>query len=181
MRDNINMAEIEQYNNTLRQYKDKSANLKAEISYNQKAIADLCAELTQEIGQEVTPENIEEVYNEQVAKIESALHSGQIILSKITDSENNSQAQQNNVGQAPQQIPQTPVNNLGNQQNVQNVQNAQAQQAQQGMFMNPPQQTGAMPEYLQQSFYGGAPAGFDAIAQQQADLAGLANQKPFKI
>lgn len=83
----INMAEVEQYNRTLKAYKDKSADLKAELSFIQKEIASACEELSRDLNMQVTPDNIEQVYNAQMEKMESTLKTGEAILNKIMEEE----------------------------------------------------------------------------------------------
>lgn len=85
----INLDEVKQYNATLKQYREKAANLNAEIEYTNKELDALCAELTAELGKPVTRDNIEQIYNEQVASIESTLQSGKAVLAKIAGEEQN--------------------------------------------------------------------------------------------
>lgn len=114
MLEGCNLEEIKSYNASLKQYKDRAASLKAEIEYTNKELDTLCAELTAELGKQVTRDNIEQVYNEQISMINSTLQSGKAVLSKIAAEENNSGA----VGQATPVMSQTvsqptgqPVNN----------------------------------------------------------------------
>ena len=83
----VNLEEVRKYNESLKQYRDKASQLKAEIDYNNKEIDTLCAELTTELGMQVTRENVVQVYNEQVNKINSTLQSGNAVLSKIASEE----------------------------------------------------------------------------------------------
>lgn len=79
----VDINQVKQYNATLRQYKDQAAKIQAEIGFNRKELESICAELTAELGVSVTPENIEQIYNERVAKIQSTLASGNEILNRI--------------------------------------------------------------------------------------------------
>ena len=97
MLEGCNLEEIKSYNASLKQYKDRAASLKAEIEYTNKELDTLCAELTAELGKQVTRDNIEQVYNEQISMINSTLQSGKAVLSKIAAEESNSGA----AGQAP--------------------------------------------------------------------------------
>lgn len=103
----VNIEDIKKYNSTLKQYKDKAATLKAEIDYTHKELDSLCEELTAELGVTVTRENIEEIYNEQVNKIQSALQSGNAVLAKIASEQNN----QNNQIIQSQVVQQATQNN----------------------------------------------------------------------
>ena len=83
----VNLDDIRKYNASLKQYKDKAASLNAEIEYTNRELDSLCAELTAELGVQVTRENVEEIYNEQIAKINSTLQSGNAVLAKIASEE----------------------------------------------------------------------------------------------
>lgn len=98
----IDLNQVRQYNASLKQYKDKAASLKAEIDYTNKEIDTLCSELSAELGISVTRDNIQQVYDEQVSKINSTLQSGNAVLSKIASEEQTAQAQ---TVQTPVQTP----------------------------------------------------------------------------
>lgn len=88
MNSSVDINQVKQYNATLRQYKDQASKISAEIDFNKKELASICAELTAELGVTVTPENIEQIYNERVAKIQSTLASGNEILNRIRQESN---------------------------------------------------------------------------------------------
>lgn len=98
----IDLNQVRQYNASLKQYKDKAASLKAEIDYTNKEIDTLCSELSAELGISVTRDNIQQVYEDQVSKINSTLQSGNAVLSKIASEEQTAQAQ---TVQTPVQTP----------------------------------------------------------------------------
>lgn len=83
----VDLNQVKQYNASLKQYKDKAASLNAEIEYTNKEIDALCAELTTELGIQVTRDNIQQIYDEQVSKINSTLQSGNAVLAKIASEE----------------------------------------------------------------------------------------------
>lgn len=119
----IDLSQVRQYNSTLKTYKDQSASLNAEIEYTNNEIDSLCAQLTQELGIQVTRDNIKQVYNDEVAKINSTLQSGNAVLAKIASEEQN-RANSNTVGNTSGVAPQmtsTPV-----QQNTADVQQSTA-------------------------------------------------------
>ena len=89
----IDLNQVRQYNASLKQYKDKAASLKAEIDYTNKEIDTLCSELSAELGISVTRDNIQQVYEDQVSKINSTLQSGNAVLSKIASEEQTAQVQ----------------------------------------------------------------------------------------
>lgn len=99
MMQDINLEEVKKYNANLKQYRDRAAQLKAEIDFNNKEIDAACAELSNELGVSVTRDNLEQIYAEQVSKINSTLQSGNAVLAKIA-SEENQTAQQAQVSQA---------------------------------------------------------------------------------
>lgn len=83
----IDLNQVRQYNASLKQYKDKASSLKAEIDYTNKEIDTLCTELSAELGINVTRDNIQQVYEDQVSKINSTLQSGNAVLAKIASEE----------------------------------------------------------------------------------------------
>jgi hypothetical protein len=97
----IDVNQIKQYNASLKQYKDKAANLNAEIEYTNKELDALCKELTAELGVEVTRDNVEQIYNEQVEKINSTLQSGNAVLAKIAGEEQKALEQPQQVQSQP--------------------------------------------------------------------------------
>ena len=92
MLENINLEQVKQFNASLKQYKDRAISLNAEIEYTNKEIDVLCAELTTELGVQVTRDNINQIYEEQVVKINSTLQSGNAVLAKIASEEAAAQA-----------------------------------------------------------------------------------------
>lgn len=126
MLQDINFEQVKQYNESLKHYRAKSAQLNAEIEFINKEIETLSAELTAELGIAVTKENIEQICQEQVAKINNSLQSGNAVLAKIASEEQNaslqsaSTAQQVVTQQVVQPAPVAPV------QSVQSVQSVQA-------------------------------------------------------
>lgn len=112
MLQNIDIEGIKQYNSSLKTYRDKASQLKAEAEYTNKMITDSCAELSQELGVQVTRENIEQIYQEQLEKINSTLQSGNAVLQKIANEGSNA-AQATPQPQVAQSLtmqqPQAPV------------------------------------------------------------------------
>lgn len=98
----INLEEVKKYNEALRQYKDRASKLVAEIEFHNKELMRICQELTQELGVEVTPNNLEQLYNEYVEKISNTLQTGKEILRRIKEQEENL----NSTEKAYQQITQ---------------------------------------------------------------------------
>lgn len=109
MLEGINLEQIRVYNNTLKQYKDKAASLKAEMEYTNKELDSLCAELTTELGVQVTRDNINQIYEDQINKINSTLNAGTAVLTKIASEEQGGVTTQSNVvpQPVPQPVPQT--------------------------------------------------------------------------
>ena len=83
----INIEEIKQYNNNLKQQRDKAATLKAQIEYATNELNTLCKELSAELGKEVTVDNVAQIYDEEVTKIQSTLTAGNAVLAKIAGEE----------------------------------------------------------------------------------------------
>lgn len=102
MLQNINIEEIKQYNASLKEQREKASSLKAQIDYTTKELEQLCKELSAELGMEVTKDNIEQIYNDEVNKINSTLQSGKAVLTKIAN-------EGNAVANAPQTQPVAPT------------------------------------------------------------------------
>lgn len=108
MIEGIDLNQIRQYNTSLKQYRDKAANINAQIEFTKKELNSLCAELTAELGVEVNESNIDQIYQEQVEKINNTLKSGNTILSKIAEEEQKLSMGQVTQGSTAQTPPQTP-------------------------------------------------------------------------
>lgn len=83
----VDINQVKQYNTSLKQYRDKAANINAQIEFTQKELDTICKELSAELGVEVNESNIEQIYNEQVEKINATLKSGNTVLAKIAEEE----------------------------------------------------------------------------------------------
>lgn len=87
MNSNIDLREVKKYNESLKKYQDAAAQVRAGIEFNKKELARLCSELSQELGVTVTPENIEAIREERVAKALNTLSVGNEILDRIRKEE----------------------------------------------------------------------------------------------
>ena len=104
----IDINQVKQYNTSLKQYRDKAANINAQIEFTQKELNTICKELSVELGIEVNESNIEQIYNEQVEKINATLKSGNTVLAKIAEEEQKIATGQTVQAQQPvQQVQQT--------------------------------------------------------------------------
>lgn len=83
MQQGINIEEVKKYNASLREYKDKSSKLRAEIEFNEQELKRQCDELSKTLGIQVTPENVESILNEKIAKINNTMEVGNEILKRI--------------------------------------------------------------------------------------------------
>lgn len=79
----VDVQRVREYNRQLRECREKTSQVKAEMEFNRKEIARLCEELTQQLGIEVTPENVAEIYKDREEKIEATLKSGEEIMARI--------------------------------------------------------------------------------------------------
>lgn len=100
----IDINEVKKYNETLRQYKEKSAKIRAELEFNEKELNRQCEELSRELGVSVTPENIGGLLAEKIEKINNTMQVGTDILNRIRAEENNASAQQNMGGTVGQSV-----------------------------------------------------------------------------
>lgn len=84
----IDVARVKQYNLEYNKCKEKAMQLNAEREMNKKEIDSLCAELSSELGMQVTLENIESIYSDKVDKINADLLLGESIIKRIEAEEN---------------------------------------------------------------------------------------------
>ena len=83
----VNIEQVRSYNNSLKEYQQKAAQARAAIEYNTNELNRLCSELSNELGIEVTPENVERIRAERIEKIENTLKVGNEILARIKSEE----------------------------------------------------------------------------------------------
>ena len=83
----VNIEEVKKYNATLKQYQEKASQIRAGIEFNTQELTRLCQELTTELGIQVTPENIRQVRDERLQKIQNTLEVGTDILNRIKSEE----------------------------------------------------------------------------------------------
>lgn len=81
----VDIEQVKQYNSQLKGYKEQASRITAQIDYSKAELTNLCNELTAELGKQVTPENIEEVYNEFMSNLKSTLDTGTTILAQIAN------------------------------------------------------------------------------------------------
>ena len=79
----VDINQVKQYNEQLKQYKEQAAKIKVEIEMNTSELNRLCDELTTELGIQVTPDNIEQIYKDRVEKVQNTLQSGTEIMNRI--------------------------------------------------------------------------------------------------
>lgn len=89
MKQGINIEDVKKYNASLKEYQDKAAQVRAAIEFNTNELNRLCSELSKELGIQVTPENIEQIREERIEKIENTLKVGNEILNRIKSEEAN--------------------------------------------------------------------------------------------
>lgn len=93
----IDVARVKAYNAELKQYTEKSGKLTAEYEFTRKELDRLCAELSQELGVQVTTENLEAVYTDRVNTINSTVETGEQVLARI-------KAEEQAINSAPEEF-----------------------------------------------------------------------------
>ena len=83
----VNIDQVRQYNNSLKEYRDKAAKIQAAIEFNEKELERLCQELTTTLGVVVTVDNIEQIRDEYISKINNTLTTGMDIINRIKSEE----------------------------------------------------------------------------------------------
>ena len=79
----VDLQRVKKYNDALKNAKDNSNKIATEISYAKRELEKLCAELSAELGETVTVENVAEIYKRESEKIERTLSKGEEILARI--------------------------------------------------------------------------------------------------
>ena len=87
MNPGVNIEDVKRYNQELKKYQNQASQIKAGIEFNTKELERLCRELSAELGVTVTPENIDQIRAERIAKIENTLKVGNEILQRIKNEE----------------------------------------------------------------------------------------------
>ena len=128
MLNGVNVEQIKQYNQQLREQKERASTIDAEIKFNSSELERLCNELTAQLGIQVTPDNIEQIYQEKVQEINNTLETGQEILRRVAEEEK--QASQPAQTQTVQTV--QPMQQVQNQQSVQTAQQTQPVSSQTG-------------------------------------------------
>lgn len=108
----VDIEQVKKYNSQLKGYKEQASRITAQIDYSKAELTNLCNELTAELGKQVTPENIEEVYNEFMSNLKSTLDTGTTILTQIASDGQTQPASQVTPQAAPQVNPQM-INTAG--------------------------------------------------------------------
>lgn len=106
----IKMAEA--YNKQLGELKAKAETLRSKQGVYQGQLEESCKKLTELIGIPVTPENLEQVYTEYMAKVENTVQAGMEIMRRIEAGQAQGTGSQPNQAmgqQAPMAGQQTPV------------------------------------------------------------------------
>lgn len=110
MENRLNIAEIREYNRELKEYTRKFSDTRAKMDLNTNEVNRLCKELTEELGMEVNPQNLEQVYAECVEKINNQLAVGKEILNRIKyEEQNTAQTTQAHTQPTPTHIQPTPT------------------------------------------------------------------------
>lgn len=84
----VNVAKIREYNKEVQQYQKKANELLASTDFQKKELLKICTELSEELGQPVTPENLEAVYKQYMAQFEQTIQTGQEIINRVKAEEN---------------------------------------------------------------------------------------------
>ena len=84
----IDLERVREYNKRCNSYKEKLSELSAERKIVSANLDNICKQLEKQLGREVTPQNIEEVYQAESLKVMNTLEAGESILQRIERAEN---------------------------------------------------------------------------------------------
>ena len=71
---------ISEYNEKLKAHQEKAAKLKASVEIMTEQLERDCKQLSEALGTEVTPDNLEAVYQQYMEKVENTLSAGEDLL-----------------------------------------------------------------------------------------------------
>lgn len=94
----IDLERVREYNKRCNSYKEKLSELSAERKIVSANLDNICKQLEKQLGREVTPQNIEEVYQAESLKVMNTLEAGESILQRIERAENSGQEQTSMAG-----------------------------------------------------------------------------------
>lgn len=94
----IDLERVREYNKRCNSYKEKLSELSAERKIVSANLDNICKQLEKQLGREVTPQNIEEVYQAESLKVMNTLEAGESILQRIERAENGGQEQTSMAG-----------------------------------------------------------------------------------
>lgn len=94
----IDLERVREYNKRCNSYKEKLSELSAERKIVSANLDNICKQLEKQLGREVTPQNIEEVYQAESLKVMNTLEAGESILQRIERAENGGQEQMAEAG-----------------------------------------------------------------------------------
>ena len=83
MEKQVDMNRIKDYNNELRQMKNKLQQEESELRFMSEQLEGLCADLSEEMKIAITPENIDIIAKQVIQNIENTLNTGEAVLSEI--------------------------------------------------------------------------------------------------
>lgn len=76
---------VREFNKELKQAQKDASDAKSAVEYGQKELKRQCDKLTELLGKEVTEENIEQIYDEEMQKLLNDLDNGEKIIKRIKD------------------------------------------------------------------------------------------------
>ena len=94
----IDLERVREYNKRCNSYKEKLSELSAERKIVSANLDNICKQLEKQLGREVTPQNIEEVYQAESLKVMNTLEAGESILQRIERAENGGHEQTSMAG-----------------------------------------------------------------------------------
>lgn len=105
----LTQAQVLSYNKKVTAAKEKASQDKARKELAEKELARTCKELSDLLGKEVTPENLEAEYEAFVAEAQKTMDSGNSILDGLEQEQNDALATPTTVADAPVADPVAPT------------------------------------------------------------------------
>lgn len=83
----MEIERIEQFNARLKGLQQQAAQLQSSVNFHKARLEETCGQLTKMLGIEVTPENLNKVYEDYMKKVENTVNTGEEIMRRIDSQE----------------------------------------------------------------------------------------------
>lgn len=84
-RKTLSTDDVRKYNNRLKEIQTKYNQLQIQLNYQQQELDKRCRELSGELGEDVNPSNVKNIYEREMTKIQADMEFGEKVLDDISE------------------------------------------------------------------------------------------------